>query len=227
MANEIIPLPLEKPDAVLINKSLELLVSADLIKNNGRIFKSNCTICNADCRQEVEKMYEDGKNIVEISDFLKNKKNITLKTQNIKHHMVEHFKNMERTMLLLDYCENLASMMERRHDRIDDVEMLVNVARLELARAISMPTNGDGVREKLRSDMIDKAMRAMADHIRLFNEMEDDDSKLKAFYTKVISVWRYEIENAKTDEEKKIYLSSLEKFQSSLVGGPKKEGAYP
>jgi len=210
---------LDKPDAVLINKSLDLLMNSDLIGNHGMVFKTSCKVCNSDSRLEVEKMFEEGNSLVKISEFLKSK-GTHVAPMAVGHHMMEHFKSMERTMLLMDYCENLSAMMNRRHDKLDDIEMLINVSRLELARAISIPTKGDLTKEKMRSDMIAKAQDSMADHIRLFNEMEDSESKTKAMYSKLISVWKYHIENSKTEEEKNIYRNTLKQFQTALMSTP-------
>jgi len=219
MVDNLAPNELDKPDAVLINKSLDLLMNSDLIGNHGMVFKTSCKICNCDFRLEAEKMFEEGSSLVKISETLK-AKGVHVASLAIRHHMMEHFKSMERTMLLMDYCENLSAMMNRRHDKLDDIEMLINVSRLELARAISIPTNGDLTKEKMRSDMITKAMSSMGDHIKLFNELEDSESKTKAMYSKLISIWKYHIENSKTEEEKNIYRGTLKQFQTALMGPP-------
>ena len=57
---------------------------------------------------------------------------------------------MERTAILLDYCDQLEHIREKRRARRKDLELLVDMCLLDLSKVASIPTNNDIMKEKIK-----------------------------------------------------------------------------
>jgi predicted ArsR family transcriptional regulator len=160
-------------------------------------------------------MYEEGRQYAAIKKFMDDKGEI-FSCSAIRNHMQEHYRNQERMAALVEYCDNLAGMMERRKSRRDDLECLINIGYIELARVLTIPTNGDIGREKERSEMIQRTKKSILDVIGMMNEMENADAQVEAVKRKVIDAWASRIENAKNDAEKQAFIAALKEFRNLI-----------
>lgn len=204
----------------VVNRNLQLVLGADIIDQKAMVFKTRCTVCNAECRKEVERMFEAAAKQEEIRTYLASQ-GVVISITNLRHHFKEHYNSKERMMLLLDYCDNLAEMMKNRRDRMSQLQMLSAVGEMELMRAVGMPTGGDFNKEKERTDLIQKAQKMICENIKLMTELDDAEAKAKAVYVAVITTFKNKIEASKTEEEKKTWRTFLLDFKSSLpdIGG--------
>lgn len=182
---------------------------------DGVLNKSRCKLCNSPNRKQAEQMYEEGRQYAAIKKFMDEKGDI-LTCPSIRNHMQEHYRNQERMAALVEYCDNLSGMMERRKSRRDDLECLINIGYIELARVLTLPTNGDIGREKERSEMIQRTKKSILDVIGMMNEMENADAQVEAVKRKVIDAWASRIEHAKNDTEKQAFIAALKEFRNLI-----------
>lgn len=214
MGNEQENLPATKEEAPELH-AVGKLLSSDVVNSTGFLVRSQCKICNSPLRKEAEELYENSKNCSEVKAWLENN-GLEVCVQNVRHHMREHYGSMERMIALAEYCSDLQGMMEQRRSRKEDFEMLVNMARIEMARIVSIPTSGSLVKEKERNNMLVSTMKSMRDSLKELNAMSDADARAKAVEFKFIETWKAKIEQAKSPEEKKMYTEALQSFRDSL-----------
>lgn len=175
---------------------------------------TRCKLCNSELKEKAEQMYSEGQSISSIKTWLENN-GLLIANPNIKHHLVEHFKSEDRKLLLLDYCLKLSEQIKEKRSRRDDLDMLVNVCRLELSRIVSLPTNNSINLEKERNSMMVSIIKSMKDAIESINSMEDSEAKAKSVENKFLSVWKELISNAPQDQ-KRAYVTALQKFKKSF-----------
>jgi hypothetical protein len=191
-------------------RSLLSIELADEIVVNKR-----CQICNSAHRKEVEDLYDQGSSCTRIQKALA-ERGEQVSVQNILHHVKTHFKNMERTAFLLDYCDRLDELRARRRRREDDLQSLVDTAMLELSRIIAMPT-GDMNREKCRNEMMLKTMTSIRESIEAMGDMEDKDTAVKAVEVNFAKAWKKCMDTADPGQ-KKMYVEALKEFRKNLEG---------
>lgn len=179
---------------------------------DGALTNPRCKLCNSPFRNDAEDMYDKGRPLVEIKEHLSsNGEDIAL--SNIQNHLKEHYKDMEQMAALLDYCDRLEELKQRRRTREQDLDMMIRVCYMELARAIALPTNNDISREKVRTELILKINSAVADNVKTLNSMEDQAEAIKAIETKFAQAWKTCIDSADGADQKKMYAHALREFK--------------
>jgi len=106
--------------------------------------------------------------------------------------------------------------MKRRNDRVRDVEYAVNISLVEISRILSMPAEGLDEEQK-RNDMLVKTVKCFRESIAQLQEMEDGGKRNLAIQDRIINVFNIHLRNAKTDEEKKVLVSTLEGLKTDLA----------
>lgn len=186
----------------------------------GVVTKKKCKLCNSKWRKEAEEMHEANSNFSKIKVFLDDKGDIIPITA-IKNHLTEHYMSQERLLFLEEYKESIENMRHRRRTRLQDLEFTVDVGMVELLRVIALPTNNDIYRDKERLDMMNKIIKSVRDGLQLMSDMDSGESGARNIQDKFIEVWSLKMRTAKTDEEKKLIMSTLQSFKGHLpVQGP-------
>lgn len=211
------PEPQQDPNALVPSSLLKLVVGEFTTPGNGLIVRTSCKLCNSPFREEAEKLFEERKSIPFIKTFLDGK-GLIIAMNNIRHHMNEHYKSMARMAVLAEYCEDLQSLMVRRRDRAEELELLINIGRKEMFHAVSTPTDGDPNRERERLAMVEKGFRMMIDAMKVMNEMENGDAKAKAIQLHFVKVWKDKIAAAQNPAEREMLIATLEDFKRSFDG---------
>lgn len=198
-------------------KAVARLLSSDVVNSSGFLVRSKCKICNSPLRVQAEEMYENKSTGPHIKKFLE-EKGLTVAVQNVNHHMREHYGSMERMLTLYEYCENLSAMMEKHRSREEDLEVLVNISKIEIARIISLKTNNTLSKEKERNGMLMNAMKSMKDAIVALNAMSDAEAKAQAIQQKFLETWKDMIAAAPDDASRNALVATLKSFRDQIEG---------
>jgi hypothetical protein len=194
---------------------LARIVRADM-PDGSSIVKSRCKLCTSPLRKDVEKMYDDGRSVADIKKFL-DEKCEAIPVSAIGSHLREHYRDAVKMVKLLEYMDSLAAIRERRQTRRDLVQMTIDVGIVELSRLLPLQS-GDASKDKDRVELILKVINSMREGEQMLMDMEGAEEEVKSMQQKFISVWKTKIEGAKTDDEKQIYIATLQEFKRLLQG---------
>ena len=200
MGNEIV-----KSEDPLTNMVLSKLV-------DGSIKVKRCLICNSPFRGDAEKMFEDGKRLPDIVKFF-DSNGEKIPQFSVKNHMENHYKDLARMEVLLDYAENLKAIRQRRMDRRELIQSTIDIGLLELSRVIPIPTNGDLGREKERTDLILRIVKSIREGEQVMREIEGGEEEIRAIQQRFVSVWKAKIDAARNEEEKQALVATLQDFR--------------
>lgn len=189
------------------------LANSDM--KDGVIIKTRCILCKNPNRSQAEEMFERGDPIPKIKQFL-DSKGLVIAPWNIRHHMQEHYKNLEKRTILAEYCDNLAEMRKTSRNRIGEIENNIDIAKIELARVIPIQTNNDINKEKERVNLMMKLMETIRSNVHMLNEMDSIENRVKAHNLNVLKAWKMAIESAKTETEKQAYITSLKNYKELM-----------
>jgi hypothetical protein len=198
-------------------KAVAKFLSSDVVNSSGFLVRSKCKVCNSPQRAQAEEMFENKASGPQIKKFLEDNGTIVA-VQNVNHHMREHYGSAERMLALYEYCENLSAMMEKRKSREEDLEVLVNISKIEIARIVSLKTNNTLSKEKERNSMLMNAMKSMKDAIVALNAMSDADAKAQAIQQKFLDTWKDMIADAPDDSTRTVYINALKNFRDAVEG---------
>jgi hypothetical protein len=203
-----------KTDAVA-KDSFAKMLTCELLDSNGLIYKPKCKICNSPFRKDAEALYEKESSYAKVRDFLESM-GLSLNISAVRVHVVEHYKTADRMLSLVEYCENLEKMVSQRRSRREDLETLVAISRLEIARISSLQTNNILSSEKERNSMLMLCMKTQRDCLDSLNKMEDSEAKAKAIQNKFLEIWKDMIANASDEQERKVLVDALQKFKEVI-----------
>ena len=196
--------------------TISRLLTSDVVDSSGFLVRPQCRVCQSPLRRKADELYEsNGGNASKVKEWLE-KEGVVVCVQSVRHHMREHYKSMERMLALSEYCDQLQTMIDRRRSRRDQLDMVVAMAEIEMARVLSISTNGSLSKEKDRNSIVVNSMKAMVNAIQVLNSMEDADSKTKAVQHRFIQVWRDMIEGATNEETRMTYVQALDSFKKAL-----------
>lgn len=190
-----------------------LLLRPDV--QGGEFVKPGCPICNSKNRQQIEKFFEDHQQVTKIKAWMDGEKEFVALSK-LYLHFREHYASQERLAFMLEYRDKIAELMKRRKDRARDIEYSVNVCLVEVSKIISLPTDGLDQEQK-KNDMLVKTLKSFRDGVAQLNDMEDGGRHTMAIQDRIINVFNIHLKNAKTDEEKKVLVSTLEGLKTDLA----------
>lgn len=196
-------------------KAVAKLLSSDVVNSSGFLVRSKCKLCNSPLRARAEEMYENKTPGPQIKKFLEDN-GLAVAVQNVNHHMREHYGSMERMLSLYEYCESLSAMMAKKKSREEDLEVLVNISKLEMSRILSLNTNGTFSKEKERNAMMMNTVKAMRDAIVALNNMSDAEAKAQAIQQKFLDTWRDMIADAPDEDARRAYITALKSFKDAI-----------
>ena len=210
---------MSEPNEIVVKTEDDPLTNMVLAKLvDGSIKVKRCKVCNSPFRNDAEKMFEEGKPLLAIVKFFDSNGEVVPQVS-VKNHMENHFKDLARMEVLLDYAENLKAIRQRRMERRELIESTIDIGLMELSRVIPIPTNGDLGREKERTDLILRIVKSIREGEESLREIEGGEEEIRAVHQRFVSVWKAKIEGAKNDEEKAALYETLRDFQRMLQKG--------
>jgi len=207
MGNDIVKSEVKSEDP-LTNMVLSKMV-------DGSIKVKRCLVCNSPFRADAEKMFEDGKRLPDIVKFF-DSNGAVIPQYSVKNHMENHYKDLARMEVLLDYAENLKAIRQRRMGRIDLIQSTIDIGLMELSRVIPIQTNGDLSREKERTDLILRILKSIREGEQGMREIEGGEEEIRAIQQRFVAVWKAKIDAAKNDEEKQALIATLQDFRKLM-----------
>jgi hypothetical protein len=210
--NELTPQPPEaKPAELAVNKLLSA-IGTDKI-----VVSTKCCLCNSKFRKEIDEMCEAKKTLNDIRKFLEEKGEHAPSLSNIAHHINEHFKKQANLAILADYYQNLVALSSCRQNRFDSLNTMLDMGFLDLAKALSIPTTNDLMKEKEKNDIVLKIRKDIRETIAALNEMDSVDAQVKTYKMNFIQAFKTRIDTAKSEQEKQVYILALQQFRD-LIG---------
>jgi CRISPR/Cas system CSM-associated protein Csm2 small subunit len=208
-ANDIV-----KADPVA-KDSFAKLLTCELLDSNGLTYKPKCKICNSPFRKDAEALFDKENSHAKVKDFLESM-GLSATVSAVRVHIVEHYRNADRMLSLVEYCDNLEKMVAQRRSRREDLETLVNISRLEIARISSLQTNHIFSQEKERNTMLMLCIKTQRDCIDSLSKMEDSEAKVKSIQNKFVEVWKDMISAAPNEDERRVLVDALQKFREVI-----------
>lgn len=184
--------------------------------DTGRIVSKNCKVCNSAFRNEAEEMHEKGNNVPQIKQFL-DSKGEAIPPYTIRYHFNEHYKNLIKQLALQDYCRDLDEMSKRRQHMIEDATSMININWIEMSKLLTIQCDGDVGKERDRQKMIQDAMKTNLECMTFLKSLEDGDAKVRALEEQLARTFAIQIENAKSDDEKKMIVGIMQQFKATSV----------
>lgn len=199
--------------------SFAKLLTCELLDSNGLIYKPKCKICNSPFRKDAESLFDKENSYTKVREFL-DSMGLSVNLSSVRVHLVEHYKTADRMLSLVEYCDNLEKMVSQRRPRREDLETLVNISRLEIARISSLQTDHSFSREKERNTMLMLCIKTMRDCLDSLNKMEDSEAKAKAIQNKFLEVWKEMISNAPSEDDRRVLVDALQRFKEVMENSP-------
>jgi len=181
----------------------------------------NCPICKSPHREEIEKCSDSGMVLNAIKNTIETSHKVCFTTRQLRHHIDNHYKNIVTQCAIAEYRDHLGEMMKRRRNMVDDITAQIEISWKELSEILVIPTGEDLEKVEKKQKVIAGLQKTIKENYEFLNSMHDSDSKAKAAEERFVKVWAMKLEDAKSDDEKKVIIATLKDFQQTfkkLVG---------
>ena len=182
-----------------------------------------CKMCNSAFRIPAEKLFEDGKPLIEIKAFM-DQKGEPIVISNIARHMNEHFRKAEWLAKYAEYVQNIRAIQERRNSRKEQIMTTADVSWYELSNVLTIDTGSSLEKAKDKAEILTKHFANIRHAFELLENMENSGDQVRAIQEKFVQAWKIKIEGAKDEAEKQLYIGALTEFKQLLQSSeePKK-----
>lgn len=208
MENSDLTIPPESKPENPLNRAI-------IANQDGVITSARCHICRSKFRNQIEGMFEQNTHVSVIKKFLSdNGEEYTI--GRLKHHFESHFKNMQTQAAIAEYRDHLDEMMKRRRSMVDDMLCSIDIAWIEIANVLVIPTGDDMDKKQKKERMIADLLKAIKDGHEFIKSLHDGEAKARALEEKFELVWKIKLDAAKDETERKFLISTLKDFQDKL-----------
>ena len=197
---------------------LERLLRSHMPNGSEVFIAPQCKMCNSTFRTPAEKLFEDGKPLVEIKAFM-DQKGESIALSKIARHMNEHYKKAEWLAKYAEYVENIRAIQDRRNSRKEQIMTTVDATWYELSKVLVIDTGASLERAKDKADTMSKHFANIRHAFELLENMENSQEQVQAIQEKFVQAWKTKIEGAKDEAEKQLYIGALTEFKQLLQSG--------
>lgn len=186
-------------------------------KDEARIVRSDCKLCNSKYRNEIEEMFSQQKrpNFQGLHNILVEKKEDISYTA-VRNHLLYHYKIHAQQECLREYSDDLQRWVDMEQSRITSIKK--RIAMLEREMMI-LGSEGENLSMDERRKNAE-TMKKIADTLLVYQEKLDEYQKTSEPVTIVINqlkiVLTEEMSHVRNDETKQVLANIMNKMQQSM-----------
>ena len=183
-----------------------------------KINRANCKLCQLDCRDEVEKWYEEQprKNFTQIRNRLLQEKKIDLSLPSIKNHLIRHYDIVQKNAILSEYADDLQKWVDTQSDKV--VSLKARVATLEremmMLAAESDELAGDDKRKN--AEMIRKLSETILVHQDKLSILEEDLKPVALVFNQLQMIIQDEMRDITSQTTRRVLIKVIERLKESI-----------
>lgn len=159
-------------------------------------------------------MFDEKQSDLAIKKFLDDKGEVYAPWR-IRYHFRTHYKNMEMQIAVKEYCDQMNEMMRRRRNMVDDVEHSISISWIELAQVVVMPAPTLDEQHKKQRIIADLQKTIREGH-EFIKSLHDSEAKARAMEERFAKVWKLQLDGAKSEEQKKLIVATLQDFKDKF-----------
>lgn len=188
-----------------------------LAKALGQFTSARCVICMSPHRAEIEALFDQGygPTSAEMRKFIEGKQ-MAVAPHKVKYHFEAHFKTLINQLAAEQYADAVEASVRNRRSALEDMDYMIASGWMEYSRSACMQTNGDPMKEQLRTKMMTEASNRVFAAYELIGKLEDKEARILGIERAFERVWMTKIEATQSDEEKKLLIGTLKDFQLLL-----------
>ena len=184
--------------------------------DNDPIVKSNCKLCQADCRAEAEAYYDSSPNYTGLVKWLKNNHSLEISYPSVRNHIIHHTKIAEKRQFLTEYSEDIKKWMNLQQDKVYAINTVIAILTKEL---IEIAAQGESM---LTQDRCKNAetVKKLSDTLLLYQDKkvqyEQSLEPVVLVIKQLKSIIEDEIEHNSSAEAKKMLIKVLQRLQDNI-----------
>jgi len=206
---------LTETNEVPASQSNNPLTRALVVCEDGTITSSKCHLCMSKYRAKIEEMFDRNMSLSVIKNFL-DENNEPYPLWRLKAHFDNHYKNMQLQAAALEYRDRLDEVMKRRNNMVEDIEHSIAISWIELSNVIGMNAPDLDKQEK-KQRIIAGIQKTILENHNFIKSLHDLQTEKRASEERFAKVWLLKLEEAKTEEERKLLFATLEDFKKKIL----------
>jgi ABC-type Na+ transport system ATPase subunit NatA len=187
-----------------------------------KITKENCKLCTHDCREEVEKLYEDQKvkNISAIYKILTETRHMDISYPAVRNHLLYHYQVVKSNVDLAEYAEDLQQWVDKQRDKSHAVRSRIAILEKEMVTIAESSQGLDLVERRRNAEIIKKLAETI---MALEGKLEDSMEKMKPVtivFKQLQIIIDDELSQSQSTTARKVLTNVFERLRDSIGDMP-------
>ncbi len=186
------------------------------MNDNLRVMKTNCKLCNADCRDEAEAHYEETPNYIALKNWLKDTHSVEISYPAIRNHILFHFKAKQREEYLSEFSEDVAKWRGIQKNRIGCIKNRMAILNREMI-IIAAEAEDQTIIERRKSA---ETMKKIADTLLVYENKLDEYEKtlepVTIIFNQLKIIISDELKTINSEQSRRILTNVLERLQHKV-----------
>lgn len=191
------------------------------IEDSSLSFRPNCKFCNHPIRIQGEQKWEESNfSFAPVERLFKkweeeNPSESRMYPQNIRTHLLKHYRSQEKKLWLEHYTEECKAYMNLKIAQDRRFDMLRAVAQKEMFEIAADPTL-DRIK---KSDQIVKLIKIVLEIDDMQNRLRGDIRPANVLMERFSNAWSFMIAKQHDEKVKAVLLETLDLFQEQMQSG--------
>lgn len=185
----------------------------------GRVYRSNCKLCNSEYRKEVEDMYDaqKRKNFLQIKRKLQEKYNFEISDVAIRNHLIFHYKAPLENESLQEYSEVIQAWMNMHTNKVNSLRARMAMLDKQLFMIGQKNEEEEDMQEKRKNaETMKKIAEIILSYEGKLDEYRQEVKPLTLIFNQLKIIVTEEMKNIDSIKTKKVLGSVLTKLQDSV-----------
>lgn len=191
------------------------LSKAIIAQPDGTVTYTNCHVCQSKHRLKIEEIYDRNPNIPAIKAYLQEAGEI-YSLSRLRYHFDNHYKNMTMHAAMIDYRDNLVAHMKRSKNMVEDADTATSIGWIELSKVLAIEAADLDKMEK-KQRIVSGYIKTIMDAQEFIKSLHDSETKARATEERFVKIWLLKLQEAETEEERKLLTSMLEDFKTKIL----------
>ncbi len=183
-----------------------------------KITKPRCKICNHEHREEMEEIYENQKriNYLAIKNKLKDDYDFDIATNNIKNHMLYHYKAMQNNEALQDYADDVQCWVDMQTNKVAALKARTAILEREMFTIAQSSEGLDIIERRKNAEIIKKLAETILTYEGKLCEYQEEVKPVTLVFNQLQVIVRDELEHVDSINTKKVVSTILSRLHDSV-----------
>jgi hypothetical protein len=186
--------------------------------SSDRVERPNCNLCQCECRDEAEEIYENQKkkNYSDIKRRLKNDFDFDATVNGIKNHMLYHYKPMQSNASMQEYVDDVQKWVNMQTNKVASLKSRIALLERRMMMIDQESEDLDLFEKRKSAETVKKLMETILLLEAKLSEYAEEVKPVNLVFNQLKVIVNDELANVESVKAKKVVSTILTRLHNSM-----------